>query len=154
MESTEFAFSDSYTTYYPWIVDCLLMSVIPFIILLILNVLLVVSVRRSTRYLDQNSLRSYTPGSMHPSAQRDEYQITIMLISTVVVFFICQAPYVIYTALINVNKFHPSAGLFQFHYIVMVLLTLKSAVNFIAYCWFSGKFRSTLKRIFRKTVVE
>jgi len=30
----------------------------------------------------------------------------------------------------------------------MVLLTLKSAVNFIVYCWFSEKFRSTLKKIF------
>lgn len=33
--------------------------------------------------------------------------------------------------------------------VAKLLLTLKSAVNFIVYCWFSEKFRATLRRVFR-----
>ena len=40
--------------------------------------------------------------------QREELQITIMLISVIIVFFICQAPYVIYTALASISKYRVS----------------------------------------------
>lgn len=35
------------------------------------------------------------------TAQREEMQVTVMLILVVIVFFICQAPYVAYTALVQ-----------------------------------------------------
>jgi hypothetical protein len=41
-----------------------------------------------------------------------------------------------------------SASLMRLHYVTKLLLTLKSAVNFVIYCWFSEKFWLTLKRIF------
>ena len=59
-------------------------SVVPFVALLVLNVSLVREVRRSTRYLEQHV------SAVASTAQRDELQISVMLISVVVVFFVCQ----------------------------------------------------------------
>lgn len=42
--------------------------------------------------------------------QREELQITIMLISVIIVFFICQAPYVIYTAIVSITKYGVSTA--------------------------------------------
>jgi hypothetical protein len=83
IESTEFAFDHHYVTVYPWVVDGLLASMAPFVALLVLNASLVREVRRSTRYLQRNSAASAT-------IQREELQISVMLISIVVVFFVCQ----------------------------------------------------------------
>ena len=60
----------------------------------------------------------------------------------------------LYTALNSMHEFSPSSALLLFRYAAMVLLTLKSAVNFIAYCWFSDKFRTTLKRVLGGVVGE
>ena len=101
--------------------------------------------RQSTLYIQKNPIVAGT-------AKREELQITIMLISVIIVFFVCQAPYVIYTAIASINEYSSvmslSDGFTLFRHITMLLLTLKSAINFIIYCWFSEKFRATLKRLF------
>ena len=51
-----------------------------------LNVSLVREVRRSTRYLQNQS----NAGVVYATTHREELQITVMLISIVIVFFICQ----------------------------------------------------------------
>jgi len=81
---TELAFDDVYVRLYPWLVDAALASIVPFMALLVLNMSLVREVRRSTRYLQH-----HTP-SVSSTTQREELQISVMLISIVVVFFICQ----------------------------------------------------------------
>ena len=138
----------TYQRIYPWVVNGFLMSIIPFLMLLILNVRLIWEVRKSTRYL-QATMVMAAPGRSSGTAQKEELQITIMLISIIIVFFICQAPYVVYTAILSINSFkYDSAGLLLFQNITIVVLALKSAVNFIIYCWFSEKFWQTLKKIF------
>jgi len=65
-----------------------------------------------------------------------------------------QAPYVVYTAVVSIRRFdEPTPALITFKLLAVLLLAVKSAVNFIVYCWFSEKFRLTLGRLFRCDVV-
>jgi len=84
VEMTELAVDDVYVRVYPWLIDAALASIVPFVALLVLNVSLVREVRRSTRYLQHHI------ASVSTTTQREELQISVMLISIVVVFFICQ----------------------------------------------------------------
>lgn len=145
MESTELCENRLYMTVYPVLVDALLVSVVPFVLLVVMNALLVSQVRRSTKYLARASR-----GSAGCSvAQKEDQQVTVMLISIVTVFFVCSAPYLGYTAVNSVNSFGSSPAIQLLRYVTILLLTLKSAVNFIVYCWFSEKFRVTLKAVLR-----
>ncbi len=146
-EATTLSYNHYYQTIYPWLVDGVFASILPFLLLLILNARLIWEVRKSTQYIQRNLMVN---AQNHKNIiQREELQITIMLISVIMVFFICQAPYVIYTAMASLSMYQAfSPGFMLFRYITMLLLTLKSAVNFILYCWFSEKFWATLKRIF------
>jgi thyrotropin-releasing hormone receptor len=147
MEVTDFSVNEHYMVLYPWIIDVIITSMIPFLLLILLNVKLIWEVKKSTQYLRRNRIiRSNRKSSI---AKQEDLQITIMLISVIMVFFVCQAPYVIYTAIVSINKFAAhSSGLMLFRYVTMLLLTLKSAVNFILYCWFSEKFWATFKKMF------
>jgi hypothetical protein len=84
LEFTWLVEDPGYVTVYPWVVDGTLTSIVPFVALVVLNASLVREVRRSTKYLQRHS----TAGSS--TTQREELQISIMLIGIVVVFFICQ----------------------------------------------------------------
>ena len=146
IESTDLSFNEHYMTIYPWVVDGIITSIVPFLSLLVLNARLIWEVRKSTQYIQRNLMVGQGAGT---AIQREELQITIMLISVIIVFFVCQAPYVIYTAIASINKYTTISSTFMvFRYVTMLLLTLKSAINFILYCWFSEKFWTTLKKIF------
>lgn len=145
MTQTKFSLSNGYQKVYPWIVDVLLTTMLPFLFLLVLNVRLIWEVKKSTAYIQRNLI---VAKNANHAVQREELQITIMLISIVLVFFVCQFPYIIYTAVASTNRFQTSTALSFFRYITMMLLSLKATINFILYCWFSEKFWVTLKRIF------
>ena len=51
MEPTKLSQDDAYITTYPWIVDGVLCSIAPFLLLLILNARLIWEVRKSTQYI-------------------------------------------------------------------------------------------------------
>jgi hypothetical protein len=144
IESTSLAYDSTYIAVYPWIVDGVVTSLAPFLLLVVLNASLVREVRRSTRYLQRMHHSATTATS-----QREELQISVMLIGIVIVFFICQAPLVVYTAVTSIRRLEPTASLTLFRHLAILLLALKSAVNFIVYCWFSEKFWTTFKRVFR-----
>ena len=146
IQYTDFSYSVFWLGY-AWLVDCFIASVIPFIILLLTNALLIYTVRKSTRYIQSNQLQGNGARKTPSNAQKEELQITIMLISVIVIFFVCQAPYVIYVAMASTNNV-PVASFVLFRDIAMLLLTFKSAINFLIYCWFSERFRATLKRTF------
>jgi len=56
---------------------------------------------------------------------------------------------VVYSAIVSIRRFSgPTVALLVFQLLAVLLLALKSAVNFIVYCWFSEKFRVTLGRLF------
>ena len=143
LEETELAYNENYNIIYPWIVDGFLTSIIPFLLLLLLNGRLIWEVHKSSQYLKRNMMVQSSTNHV----QREERQITIMLICVVIVFFICQAPYVIYTAINSIHRFAHTPGRMLFRYITMLLLTLKSAVNFVMYSCFSEKFRNTLRKM-------
>ena len=145
IQNTEFAESASYTAIYPWIVEVAFTTVLPFVLLIILNMYLILAVRQSTAYIKRHSMVSENANQI---VQREELQITTMLISVVVVFLLCQSPYVIYTAIASTASFHIHNPNFMiFRYVTLMLLSIKAAVNFIVYCWFSEKFLETLKRL-------
>ena len=98
--TTRFAMNEHYVRVYPWVVDCVLMSIIPFILLVVHNMRLIEEVRRSTRDLHSTIA---APGRSLGIVQKEELQITVMLISIIIVFFICQAPYVVYTAVSSIQ---------------------------------------------------
>jgi len=56
----------------------------------------------------------------------------------------------VYAAVVSIRRdSEPSTALVMFKLLAVLLLALKSAVNFIVYCWCSEKFRVTLGRLFR-----
>ena len=143
IQPSEFAYHHFWFVY-AWLVDVFMASILPFSLLLIMNTLLIRAVKRSTRYIQRNQLATRRRSSS--TVQREELQVSTMLISVIIVFFVCQAPYVVYIALTTTGLVHlTTTGFFLFRDVTMLLLTLKSAVNFILYCWFSERFRVTLR---------
>lgn len=61
----------------------------------------------------------------------------------------------VYTAVVSIRRFSaPTIALLLFKLLAVLLLALKSAVNFIVYCWCSEKFRVTLGRLFHCEVLR
>ena len=145
VQATDLSVNKVYLTISHVVVNAILTSALPFLLLTILNILLIREVRKSTEYFKRNMMVSQNSTSV---VQREELQITIMLISVIIVFFICQAPYVTYTAVASIANFGATNQTLLFRSVAIILLTIKSSVNFILYCWFSEKFWATLKRSF------
>jgi len=125
-----------------------LLAIIPFILLVILNACLIREIHRSTNYLRYHLA---IDTNVQTIISAEEVKITMMLVSVVIVFFLCQGPYI----LLNVVKtIHPDF-VFQYFQILTILtillLVLRSSFNFILYCWFSEKFWNTFKRTFCKS---
>jgi len=58
-------------------------------------------------------------------------------------------------AVVSIRRFSsPTVALLLFKLLAVLLLALKSAVNFVVYCWFSEKFRVTLSRVFHCEVLS
>lgn len=85
VELTDLAVDHIYVRLYPWLIDCGLASVLPFLTLVVLNASLVREVRRSSHYLQR-----HVTSSVSTTTHREEIQISVMLISVVIVFFLCQ----------------------------------------------------------------
>lgn len=130
-----------------------LFTFVPLLLLLIFNTLLIRQVmvaaknrRRMAKKPDAGS------GGDHHS--RDQQKITVMLISVVIVFLLCQLPqslqnlYAIYldvTASVTDEKtllLRITANVFN------LLVMINGASNFILYSSFSTKFRLTFSRLF------
>ena len=140
---TELSTNEQYIKWQPWIIDVVISSLLPFILLVVLNTRLIWEVRKSTKYLQSNQMLSGSSSA----AQREEIQVSIMLISVIVVFLLCQLPYVLYTAVQSlVNKYDRQPHIILFRFVTILLLALKSAINFLLYCGFSEKFRAALKK--------
>ena len=106
---------------------------IPFIALAILNICLILAVRESRRRAREIS--SSDPG---------RNDTTVMLISVVIVFFICQAPALvsrILWATLSEDFLLDSFGLYVLQEVATFLVTLNSAVNILPYYFFGTKFR-------------
>ncbi|XP_046545289.1 FMRFamide receptor-like [Haliotis rubra] len=117
----------------------LVMCVIPLVSLAVLNTFLILAVRRSKAQRKDMNVR-----------QSRENNVTIMLISVVLLFMLFQVPALIYNMAyaIDINAVHSSFGWKILSIIRNFLVNLNSAVNFILYCALGQKFRRTFVRIF------
>ncbi|GAB1608907.1 sex peptide receptor-related protein 2, partial [Argonauta hians] len=131
---------------YAWVLEGLIGVIVPFILILVLNSRLMYEIHKSTRYL-KRQIGVHTRTSFDITSE--QMKITMMLIAMCVVFLICQAPYIVYNYLQSFKTPHGPRG--RHHLTIMaisvLLAALKSAINFVLYCWFSEKFWTTFKTI-------
>ncbi|KAH9499279.1 hypothetical protein Btru_003600 [Bulinus truncatus] len=122
--------------YFGWLYF-LVMCSIPICSLTILNAFLIVAVRRSKRQRRDMNVK-----------QSRENNVTIMLVSVVMVFIVCQVPALIYNIAYGIDndKVIHSVGWIILSNCRNNLVTLNSAVNFILYCALGQKFRRTFVR--------
>ncbi|CAL1526988.1 unnamed protein product [Lymnaea stagnalis] len=122
--------------YFGWLYF-LVMCFIPLCSLAILNSFLIVAVRRSKQQRRDMNVR-----------QSRENNVTIMLVSVVMVFIVCQVPALIYNMAyaIDMHKVTVSLGWSILSNFRNILVTLNSAINFILYCALGQKFRRTFVR--------
>lgn len=136
---TEFGENETYhQVYFLWLY-LLIMGIIPLVSLAILNTFLILAVRQSRQQRRDMNVR-----------QSRENNVTIMLVSVVIVFIVCQVPAVVYNMAYAIDTVKINS---QFSWNVIstlrnFLVELNSAVNFILYCAFGQKFRRTFMRTF------
>ncbi|XP_018567615.1 FMRFamide receptor-like isoform X1 [Anoplophora glabripennis] len=143
-ESTSLGKNDTYMTIMYWY-SSLCFCLIPLILIATFNSFLVRAV-----YLSQKMRRQMT-NSQESIGHTNEKRITLMLIGVIILFIICHTP----TASILIyNSFHKSktsreenikkvlGNFFNFLGIV------NASCNFLLYCVFSKKFRSTFMKLF------
>ncbi|XP_052781570.1 FMRFamide receptor-like isoform X2 [Mya arenaria] len=143
---TAFAMNMIFRKVYNW-VTCFFLAVLPFCLLLVLNGCLIREIHRSTNYLRYHLA---SDSNVQTIITGEEIRITLMLISVVVVFFVCQAPYIIHQVVASIYPDVLLKHLNILTYVTILLLVTRSSLNFIMYCWFSEKFWNTFKRTFCK----
>ena len=115
------------------------MLIVPFAVLAVLNLMLIRAVKQSEK----------TQGRITNRTRR-ENNLTVMLISVVVVFLLCQVPSIIdnvFTATLSV-ELHNTPPFIKLYCIGTLMVILNSAINFYLYCVFGQKFRRVFCRIF------
>ncbi|KAK6178911.1 hypothetical protein SNE40_011392 [Patella caerulea] len=139
VDQTEFGKSPLYhKIYFGWLYF-LVMCVIPLCSLAVLNTLLIIAVKHSQQQRIDMNVR-----------QSRENNVTIMLVSVVIVFMMCQVPALIYNMAyaIDIEATRSMFGWKILSSIRNFLVTFNSAINFMLYCALGQKFRRTFVRTF------
>ncbi|KAH3876234.1 hypothetical protein DPMN_000071 [Dreissena polymorpha] len=129
---------------YSWL-NCFLLAIAPITLVVVFNILLILEIHRSTKYLRYHLAND---SNVQTIISCEEKRITVMLIWVVIVSGVCQGPYILLTMF---KGLFPNVIFSHFNtmtYVTVLFLVLRSSFNFIIYCWFSEKFRNTFKRIF------
>ncbi|CAF3145012.1 unnamed protein product [Rotaria socialis] len=121
---------------------------IPLLLLVIFNTILIIYVHRSVQSEQKNKqgiqLRRHTQGN-----QGEQRKTTIMLIAVVIVFTVCQIPQAIS---LTVQSFFPvlsqTPKVLIYNNFANCLVALNASINFVLYCCFSERFRSTFSSNF------
>lgn len=116
-----------------------IMCFIPLTSLAVINIFLILAVKRSQRQRRDMNVR-----------QSRENNVTLMLVSVVVVFMICQVPALIYNMAYAIDT-KTVAEKYAWRIVSILrnyLVTLNSAINFMLYCAFGQKFRRIFIRTF------
>lgn len=131
-----------------------LFTFLPLVVLIVFNVLLVRAV------VDAAHRRKFLTGlvvlrnTKQEKQNKEQQKITIMLISVVIVFLICQMPQAIMNLFITYLKVAQTSDARTMLVITILnnvfnlLVLLNSALNFILYSCFSTKYRQTCKTLF------
>ena len=124
--------------------------IIPLTVLIVLNSMLAIGIRKAQKQ------RSVMMADVITSGQRQSDSITAMVVTVVIIFVICQAPYVVLVLDICLNRLDAPVeilpGMIR-HYLIRVayfLLILNSSVNFIIYVAVGKTFRQKLFRCCRR----
>ena len=125
--------------YHSWFYIAFVCAV-PFLCLAVLNAFLMYAVRKSM-----------SKGRNMNVAEKRRNDTTIMLISIVVVFFVCQTPALV-SRVIWAFQSNPDAfknmTLYSLNEVGNFLIILNSAINFVPYYFFGKRFRSEFIKIF------
>ncbi|CAF0814814.1 unnamed protein product [Rotaria sordida] len=121
---------------------------IPLLLLAIFNTILIIHVHRSRQNEHRNSegiqLRRHNQGN-----QGEQRKTTIMLIAVVIVFTVCQIPQAIS---LTVQSFFPilsqAPKVLIYNNFANCLVAINASTNFLLYCCFSERFRSTFSSHF------
>lgn len=138
-EQTDFGNNEHYkTVYFLWLY-LFVMFIVPLTSLTILNTFLILAVRQSQIQRKDMNVR-----------QSRENNVTIMLVSIIIVFIICQIPALIYNMAwaVDINTVTSACGWRILSTFRNFMVTLNSCVNFILYCALGQRFRHTCVRSF------
>ncbi|GFR76892.1 peptide receptor GPCR [Elysia marginata] len=129
------------------------MTILPLMALVVLNTLIILEIRRSSRFL-----RTFLSADrrVQTAVSNEELKITMMLVAVIMAFFVCNTPYMVYNIMIATMDYDTvdnselvrQPGFRYFKLVCHTLLAVRSSCNFVLYCWFSEKFRATFQRVF------
>ncbi|GIY11039.1 FMRFamide receptor [Caerostris extrusa] len=126
-----------YEVYHIWLY-LLVMYFIPFLVLMIFNILIWKTVRRANKERQTLSRK-----------QQEEFSLAMMLLCVVVVFLICN----ILALVINIIEYF-DIFLLPLVRVSNLLVTVNSSVNFVIYCIFGRKFKRTFLVLFCKYPIQ
>ncbi|XP_045182411.2 FMRFamide receptor-like [Mercenaria mercenaria] len=146
---SDFAKKSSYQFgYYWWFVA--IFTFTPLVLLSVFNFLLIRSVwaaNRRRQILSQTRVTGETVKNTH-----EQQRVTMMLISVVVIFLVCQTPQailLIYRSYVQAKNIRYPADFIKISgNICNLLVQINSSVNFFLYSYFSSKFRRTFRQVF------
>lgn len=137
-----------------WVVHVLILVVIPMLVLFVVNIKLIVEVRKSTKFLRKST---GTRLQTRKFINRGQRKITIMLIALIFTQILCIGPFTSMNLLYILFTVHrgddlhwlmKNTNIFLAHHAALILMVLKSGLNFLLYCWFCDRFLATLKQMF------
>jgi len=112
---------------------------IPFITLTCINITII-------QYLIAKKRRKKSLGAKTNKKKQADYYITLMLVTVIIVFVLCQLPLLIlnaWYAIDPVGSYH-SLLFHSLNSIGILLIVCNTSTNFLLYCFFGQKFRQTL----------
>ena len=124
--------------------------IIPLTVLIVLNSMLAIGIRKAQKQ------RSVMMADVRTSGQRQSDSVTGMVVTVVIIFVICQAPYFLFIVDKCLRRLDPSVKILPImirDYWICVayfLLKINSSVNFIIYVAVGKTFRQKLFRCCRR----
>ena len=138
LDDSKLALNKFYNIIYTNCAYFIVMFLFPLVVLLYLNRQLILALRE----MKQRRAR------LGNTESRSEEDITRMLVTVVVVFFVCQAPGLVTQILgrtLSMDERICPSAYFYYARISDMLIVLNSSVNFIIYCFCNKRFRDNLR---------
>lgn len=135
----------TFQTVQAWVVHFLIFFVLPFVFLCLASFCLLSAVRMSGRFVRQHCIRG---GAEFRNTLREEARMTVLILCLIGAFFICQSPFVAYSACHKVGILSkPSPGHSLLRAFITLALALKSDCTFVFHCWLNQRFALALRRM-------
>ena len=148
--NTRLYHNNMYYLIYRVIIEGSVRFIIPLTVLIVLNSILAIGIRKAQKQ------RSVMTADVRTSGRRQSDSITAMVVTVVIIFVICQAPYILIVMDTYFNRLDASVRILpkmiRYYWIRVAhfLLILNSSVNFIIYAAVGKTFRQKLFRCCRR----